>query len=109
MAHPWSATLDNAIISSRRPGYTAYFRDLDVFRGQNGDYFMVVGAQRTSGKGALALARSRCLVQVFQLRYDPLLAHTPVRLSFLEADADYRDTAPPLANFMAAMSWPLWA
>ena len=41
------------------PGFTAHFRDPDVLRGQNGDYFMVVGAQRASGKGALALARSR--------------------------------------------------
>lgn len=40
------------------PDYTAHFRDPDVFRGQNGQYFMVAGAQRQSGKGALALASS---------------------------------------------------
>ena len=45
--------MDNASISSRRPGYTAHSRVLDVSRGQSGDSFMVVGAQRTSGKGAL--------------------------------------------------------
>ena len=109
MAHPWSTTLDNTIISSRRPGYTAHFRDLDVFRGQNGDYFMVVGAQRTSGKGALALARSRCLVQFFR-RGPPLFGPPPRgRLPSGRPGADSRPPAPPLANFMAAMSWPLWA
>ena len=46
-----------------------------------------------TGWAALAADGSRCLVQVFQLRYDPRFAHTPVRLPFLEAGADYCDTA----------------
>lgn len=39
--------------------YTENFRDPKVFRGASGDYFMVVGAQRKCGKGAVALARSK--------------------------------------------------
>lgn len=40
-------------------GYTPHFRDPDVFQGENGEYFMLIGAQRVNGRGALALARSR--------------------------------------------------
>lgn len=39
-------------------GYTEHFRDPKVFRAKSGGYFMVAGAQRESGKGALALFRS---------------------------------------------------
>lgn len=40
-------------------GYTPHFRDPDVFQAENGLYYMVIGAQRSNGRGALALARSR--------------------------------------------------
>lgn len=46
-----------------------------------------------TGWAAVAQDGSRCLVQVFQTRYDPLFAHTPVRLSFLDRDGLYRDAA----------------
>ena len=46
-----------------------------------------------TGWAVLAGDGSRCLVQVFQTRYDPLFAHTPVRLPFLEKSALYRDAA----------------
>ncbi|MDO4173925.1 MAG: glycoside hydrolase family 32 protein [Eubacteriales bacterium] len=38
--------------------YTEHFRDPNVFRAKNQTYFMLVGAQRKNGKGALALCRS---------------------------------------------------
>jgi len=38
--------------------FTEHFRDPKVFRTESGTYFMVTGAQRKSGKGALALFRS---------------------------------------------------
>lgn len=38
--------------------YTEHFRDPKVFRGTNGEYFMVIGAQRKNGKGAIALCHS---------------------------------------------------
>ncbi len=38
--------------------FTEHFRDPKVFRTKSGTYFMVTGAQRKSGKGALALFRS---------------------------------------------------
>lgn len=38
--------------------FTEHFRDPKVFRTDSGTYFMVTGAQRKSGKGALALFRS---------------------------------------------------
>lgn len=53
------------------PGFTPHFRDPDVFQGRNGDYFMVTGAQRDSGLGALALARSQ---DGLHWRYEHLLA-----------------------------------
>lgn len=40
-------------------GYTPHFRDPKVFRGESGWYYMLIGAQQASGRGALALARSR--------------------------------------------------
>ena len=46
-----------------------------------------------AGWAALAEDGSRCLVQVFQTRYDPLYCHTSVKLSFLEQGALYRDAA----------------
>lgn len=38
--------------------YTEHFRDPKVFKGNGQDYFMVIGAQKRNGKGAVALARS---------------------------------------------------
>ena len=38
--------------------FTEHFRDPKVFRTESGTYFMLTGAQRKSGKGALALFRS---------------------------------------------------
>lgn len=38
--------------------FTEHFRDPKVFRTESGTYFMLTGAQRKSGKGALALLRS---------------------------------------------------
>lgn len=38
--------------------YTEHFRDPNVVQAKNKTYFMVVGAQRKNGKGALALCRS---------------------------------------------------
>lgn len=38
--------------------YTEHFRDPKVFRGTGQEYFMVVGAQKRNGKGAVALACS---------------------------------------------------
>ena len=46
-----------------------------------------------AGWAALAEDGSRCLVQVFQTRHDPLYCHTSVKLSFLEQGALYRDAA----------------
>lgn len=38
--------------------YTEHFRDPKVFKGNHQDYFMVLGAQKSDGKGAVALASS---------------------------------------------------
>lgn len=38
--------------------YTEHFRDPKVFKGNHRDYFMVIGAQKKDGKGAVALASS---------------------------------------------------
>lgn len=38
--------------------YTEHFRDPKVFKGNHRDYFMVLGAQKIDGKGAVALASS---------------------------------------------------
>ena len=38
--------------------YTEHFRDPKVFKGNHHDYFMVLGAQKIDGKGAVALASS---------------------------------------------------
>ena len=77
-----------------------------------------------AGWAVLSEDKSRCIVQVFQLRYDPRFAHTPVRLPFLPTDADYFDTdtgeryggdelagrglmAPLVKQDDAAFSWEL--
>lgn len=39
-------------------GYTEHFRDPKVFQGISGQYFMVVGGQKESGSGAIALCHS---------------------------------------------------
>lgn len=39
-------------------GYTEHFRDPKVFKGKDSGYFMLIGAQRQNGKGALALYHS---------------------------------------------------
>lgn len=38
--------------------YTEHFRDPKVFKGSSQKYFMVIGAQKSNGKGAIALASS---------------------------------------------------
>ena len=38
--------------------YKEHFRDPKVFKGNHHDYFMVLGAQKIDGKGAVALASS---------------------------------------------------
>ena len=38
--------------------YTEHFRDPKVFKGSRQGYFMVIGAQKSNGKGAVALASS---------------------------------------------------
>ena len=60
---------------------------------QSGRFFTLDLPGPYTGWAVLAGDGSRCLVQVFQTRYDPLFAHTPVRLPFLEKSVLYRDAA----------------
>lgn len=46
------------IIIKTPKGYTEHFRDPKVFRYEGSNYFMVVGAQKTNGKGAIAIFTS---------------------------------------------------
>jgi beta-fructofuranosidase len=50
--------LKKGIIIETPEGYTEHFRDPKVFKQNNSEYFMVVGAQRNTGKGAIALFTS---------------------------------------------------
>lgn len=46
------------VILNTPEGYTEHFRDPKVFQGKRSGYYMVVGGQQRSGKGALALCYS---------------------------------------------------
>ncbi|WP_194948083.1 glycoside hydrolase family 32 protein [Actinomyces trachealis] len=54
----------NPLIPSHAPGYTAHYRDPQVFRDPNrpGEYRMLVGAQRVNETGGAVFYRSRDLV-----------------------------------------------
>lgn len=47
------------VVLSTPPDYTEHFRDPKVFQGRDGNYYMVVGGQKTSGSGAIALCQSK--------------------------------------------------
>lgn len=59
------------VILDTPPGFTEHFRDPKVFRTDAGDYCMVLGGQRKTGWGAVALCRS---MDGLHWRYDRLLA-----------------------------------
>lgn len=59
------------IIMETPPGFTEHFRDPKVFQASENRYFMVVGAQRKNGKGAVALCRSE---DGIHWRYSHMLA-----------------------------------
>lgn len=50
--------LKKGVVLDTPENFTEHFRDPKVWKGKRQEYFMVVGAQRKNGKGAIALCRS---------------------------------------------------